>query len=173
VTPKCTLVAVSFRNFGYQLLDSWIKPFEDAFASSSISQPGNSNARAIRVSITERWTLYPLRGILNNIMKQNTPASDYANTMTYFGTDVEEFRDVLRMHNIMTGYVFLLDDLGRVRFAGSGPATDEDIAKIIGCGKQLIAESGRSSGGGNKRIGRRRPAPGGATGRKVRNKRPM
>lgn len=55
----------------------------------------------------------------------------------YFGTDVDEFRDVLRMHNLMTGYVFLVDDLGRVRFAGSGPATDEDVAKVIQFAKDL------------------------------------
>jgi ATPase complex subunit ATP10 len=73
-------------------------------------------------------------------MKYNTPLKEHDTTLLYFGSDVDEFRDVLRMHNIMTNYIFLIDDLGRIRFAGSGPATENDIAALIQCTKELAAE---------------------------------
>ena len=37
----------------------------------------------------------------------------------------------------MTNYVFLLDNVGCVRFAGSGPASDEEVARLIGFAKDL------------------------------------
>jgi ATPase complex subunit ATP10 len=35
------------------------------------------------------------------------------------------------MHNDKTGYIFLLDGLGRVRFAGSGQAENYELKLLI------------------------------------------
>lgn len=74
-------------------------------------------------------------------MRRNTPAEEHDNTLVYFGTALDEFRDVLRMHNIMTNYVFLVDDLGRIRFAGSGEASVEEVARVIEFAKELNSSS--------------------------------
>jgi ATPase complex subunit ATP10 len=126
------LVAISFRNSGYKLIPSWTDPFLKAFE-------GKSRAQVVKVSITERWSLYPLQGMLARIMRGNTPPEEHDKTLLYFGTNVDEFRDVIRMHNIMTNYIFLVDDLGRIRFAGSGEATDEEVARVVGFAKELTA----------------------------------
>ena len=41
------------------------------------------------------------------------------------------------MHNDKTGYVFLLDGTAKVRFAGSGEATSQDMQILIDCVKGL------------------------------------
>lgn len=131
---KLSLVAVSFRDAGFKDIASWTDPFAKAFAR-------DPTINLFKVSITERWALYPLQGPLTRIMRNNTPAEEHESTLLKFGTDVDEFRDVLRMHNIMTNYVFLLDDLGRVRFAGSGPASEDEVQRMIGFAKELAAQS--------------------------------
>lgn len=70
-------------------------------------------------------------------MKANTPEDEHDSTWVYFGSDVDDFRDVLRMHNIMTNYTFLVDQYGCIRFAGSGPATDEEVARTINFAKEI------------------------------------
>lgn len=72
-------------------------------------------------------------------MRKNTPPEEHDRTLLYFGSGsvVDEFRDVLRIHNLMTNYVFLLDEFGRIRFAGSGEATDEEVARVIKFAKEL------------------------------------
>jgi mitochondrial ATPase complex subunit ATP10 len=136
---KITLVAVTFRDSGFKLIQSWTKPFEDAFQD-------NAQVQSYKVSITEHRILYPLRGLLTRVMRNNTQPEEHARTLVYFGTKgVDEFRDVLRMHNIMTNYVFLLDDLGRVRFAGSGEASEEEVSRLIQFTHDLIEESGGES----------------------------
>jgi mitochondrial ATPase complex subunit ATP10 len=154
---RCTLVAISFREYGHKLLSSWVKPFKQAFE-------GNPAVNVLNVQITERWTMKPLSGLLSSIIRGNTPAEEYDNTLLYFGTDVDEFRDVLRMHNIMTSYVFLVDDLGHIRFAGSGEASEQEVERVVRFAKQLIPSAKTSKqpsrtrgiGGAKKKRTRRR-----------------
>jgi ATP10 protein len=51
---------------------------------------------------------------------------------------MEACRDALRMHNGMVGYIFLLDGLGRFRFAGCGHASEEEVQKLIELTYQLL-----------------------------------
>mmetsp|Transcript_3938 Transcript_3938/g.8538 ORF Transcript_3938/g.8538 Transcript_3938/m.8538 type:complete len:380 (+) Transcript_3938:97-1236(+) len=147
VAGKITLVAITFRDNGFKMMPTWTEPFEQAFAkdsSSSNSSRGGDSSRVqtFTVSITERWALYPIRNTVKRVMKKNTPEDMHSNTLAYFGTkEVMDFRDILRMHNIMTSYVFLLDDMGRVRFAGSGEASKDEVATLVRCAKELLRES--------------------------------
>lgn len=134
---KITLVAITFRDNGFKMMPTWTDPFEEAFASS----PSESRVQTFPISITERWALYPIRNTVKRVMRNNTPPEKHASTLAYFGTkEVMDFRDILRMHNIMTSYVFLLDDLGRVRFAGSGEATEHESAMLVKFARELMRE---------------------------------
>ena len=95
----------------------------------------------MNISITDRWALTYLRGPLTRLMRSNTPPRDHDNTLLYFGTDVDDFRDILRMHNVMANYVFLVDDRGTVRFASSGEATPDELDSVIEFTKELCAET--------------------------------
>ena len=147
---RTTLVAVSFRDNGFKMVDTWMEPFEKAFGIDEFSN--SSKVQTFAISITERWALYPIRNTIKRIMKKNTPANKHATTLAYFGTkEVLDFRDVLRMHNVMTSYVFLLDDLGRVRFAGSGEANEEESERLVKFAKELIREGKKPKRSKNKR----------------------
>jgi mitochondrial ATPase complex subunit ATP10 len=130
---QCTLVAVSFRDFGYQQLPSWLDPFNTAMV-------GKGRVEVVRLNITEGWfSKYFLRGLIRNATKRNTPPEEHDSTLLYFGSSgLDDFRDALRMHNAMAGYVFLLDGLGRVRFAGSGAATEAELQRLVKFAKHLL-----------------------------------
>ncbi|GAX25951.1 hypothetical protein FisN_6Hu009 [Fistulifera solaris] len=135
---QCTVVAVSFRDFGYQLLSSWLNTFREAFAESN----KRDRVEIIRLNISEGWFhKYILKGFILGFTRNNTPTEEHDQTFVYFGSSqqLEIFRDSLRMHNAMTGYVFLLDGLGRVRFAGCGPATDEEVERLVGMANELMS----------------------------------
>ena len=141
-----TLLSITFRDNGFKLIPSWTEPFETVFQN-------DDRVNSYKLSITEHWVLYPLRGLLTRVMRNNTPMEDRNRTLVYFGSSqIEEFRDILRMHNIMTNYVFLLDDLGRIRFAGSGPADADEITQMVQTTKDILKES--NGGGGGKSMTR-------------------
>jgi ATPase complex subunit ATP10 len=122
---QCTLVAVSFRDFGYKLLDTWIEPFESALQ-------GKDRVEIVKLNLSEGWlNKWVLQILIQQLMKKNTPLQEHDRTFLFFKNDLEPFRDALRMHNVLTGYVFLLDGLGRVRFAGSGSADSKEIENLV------------------------------------------
>jgi ATPase complex subunit ATP10 len=132
----CTLVAISFRDFGYQQLDSWLKPFRDEFQKKD-------RVEIIQIQINEGFVnKWLLRGIIRSLATRNTPVEYRESTFLYFENrqhpnDLEHFCDALRMHNTLPGYVFLLDGLARVRFAACGNATEEEIQLLIQFAKEL------------------------------------
>lgn len=141
---KCTLVNISFRDSGYKNIPSWTEPFSEAF-------DGDQSVKSIKVSITERWSLYMLRGTLANLMRRNTPPSEHDSTLLYFGSDVDDFRDVLRMHNVMANYVFLVDSRARIRFAGSGEASPAEVERVIAFAKDLSSSPSTNKGSQKRR----------------------
>lgn len=145
IDAKCTLVNIAFRDSGFKNVETWKTPFNEAFV-------GDSKVKSVTVSITERWALYMLRGTLANLMRKNTPAVEHEKTLLYFGSDVDEFVDVLRMHNLMANYAFLVDELGRIRFAGSGAATEDDISKVVRFARDLSSADSKKG----KRKGKQR-----------------
>ena len=98
------------------------------------------------LNITEGSLLSYFSGILTKSIQKNTPPERHETTLLHFG-DVESFRDVLRMHNTLTGYVVLVDGLGRVRWMGSGEPDDdgEELNVLLECAKELVRGPGGES----------------------------
>ncbi|KAL7533190.1 hypothetical protein ACHAXR_005094 [Thalassiosira sp. AJA248-18] len=123
---QCTLVAISCKEFGANLLSSWTEPYEKAFCTGKDAD----RFEVVRITINEGRIEKLLSPFIVSGTKRNVPEKDHANTLLYYG-DAEEMRDILRMHNIYTGYVFLVDGIGRVRWAGSGEGSDKEVQSMI------------------------------------------
>lgn len=126
----CTLVGVAFNDYGNKMLPSWIDPFEHRFRADK------NRVKTSWLSINEGTALYMLKYFITNASLKTVSEERRDRTLLFFGS-CPEFRDVLRMHNNKTGYVFLLDGLGRVRFAGSGKAKDEELKYLFRSTREL------------------------------------
>ena len=111
------------------MLKSWLVPFQEAFTGKD---KDTGRVEVVQIQLVEGWFGSKLlKPFIRRQAKTNTPLEEHGRTLICFRNELEDFRDALRMHNIMTGYVFLLDGVGRVRFAGSGETTPEDVASVI------------------------------------------
>ncbi|CAH2041660.1 unnamed protein product [Thlaspi arvense] len=50
------------------------------------------------------------------------------------------FRKELKILNLLTGYIFLLDNFGRIRWQGYGSATEEELSSMLSCTSFLLQE---------------------------------
>ena len=134
-SAQCTLVAISYKDYGFQLTKTWTDPFLSAFGVQ------NDRAKVMQLTITEgRLTKFLLSSILKSQYRTSIPLEQHDETLLCFGPNQEvlrDFNDSLRMHNTLTGYVYLLDGLGRVRFAGSGEASDDETKRMIRFAREL------------------------------------
>lgn len=142
-SAMCTLVGVNFNEYGNQMLPSWMEPFEHAFRHGN----DRNRVKTAWLSINEGRTLNLLKYFITKSSQNNVPDERKGRTLLYFGA-CPDFRDVLRMHNDKTAYVFLVDGVGRVRFAGSGKATDEELKTLVGLVHDLTP--GLKSTGGSR-----------------------
>lgn len=77
-----------------------------------------------------------------NIKKKFADDPDRArNTFCYFGNDSNRIKDQLEMFNSATGYAFLLDRAGRIRWQVHGHINAEEEKTLCRCVSELLASS--------------------------------
>ncbi|KAI5080744.1 hypothetical protein GOP47_0003927 [Adiantum capillus-veneris] len=130
-----TLICIAFRGHGQGLTSSWVLPFVDYFK-------GSSSVRVYEVFYIDQWllSLPPIRYLLLRSMRPKVEVvqqEEFRNSVYAFG-DCYDFRKALHITNLLTGYAFLLDEQGWVRWRGFGQSTDEEVKSMISCSVKLL-----------------------------------
>lgn len=132
-----TLVCIAFRGHGQGLVSSWVLPFINSFK-------GASNVRIYEVFYVDQWflSLAPVRYLLLRSMrpKEKVVQDDEMKKVVYAFGDSYDFRKELHITNVLTGYVFLLDEQGRVRWQAYGQSTEEEVSSMVSCTNMLLNE---------------------------------
>ncbi|KAK9831445.1 hypothetical protein WJX81_006027 [Elliptochloris bilobata] len=112
------LVSVAFRAGAEDMLSSWSGPFSSAFGS-------RPNARWLELSFVESTVmcLWPFR-----------------EPLFHFG-DATTQRQALDMTNRLTGYAYLLDSRGCVRWRASGKARGAEAGVLLQAAEQLLNQA--------------------------------
>ncbi|KAL6607753.1 hypothetical protein ACP70R_040816 [Stipagrostis hirtigluma subsp. patula] len=131
MVPDASLVCLSFRASSQKMAESWSLPFLDAFDAAK-------NIHVYEVSFIDSWLLSsPLRRAFLKVMrKSNNPQRH----VVYAFGDHYDFRKKLEILNLLTGYIYLVDRLGRIRWQGFGSATEEELSSLTACTSILLDE---------------------------------
>ncbi|KAL6784337.1 hypothetical protein ACKKBG_A05760 [Auxenochlorella protothecoides x Auxenochlorella symbiontica] len=127
-----TLVAIAFRAGAQDLIEAWSVPFSEAFQSAP-------NVQLVELALIESVVMraWPFRSLL---LRNGTASQErYHMPVQYlfhFG-DAKPLCHALGLTNRLTGYVFLVDGAGRVRWRGSGPPTPDELAGFLAAAEQL------------------------------------
>ncbi|KAL6537972.1 hypothetical protein OROHE_012259 [Orobanche hederae] len=132
--PKASLMCLSFRASSQPMVDSWSVPFLNSFGHST-------DVRLYEVSFIDSWLLTrgPIKKLLLKIMRKSNPDGKQQHVVYSFG-DHYYFRKELKILNLLTGYIFLLDKLGRIRWQGFGLATEDEVSSLLSCTSLLLDE---------------------------------
>ncbi|EIE20745.1 hypothetical protein COCSUDRAFT_57309 [Coccomyxa subellipsoidea C-169] len=132
------LLCIAFRAGAEDKLRSWSEPFREAMQ-------GRSGARWFDMSLVESvvMRIWPFKQMIlrSGLTKPTAPAEAcqlQPEHIFHFG-DATEIRRVLGMTNRLTGYAYLIDGKGRVRWRGSGQATAAEAENLVACSKELLS----------------------------------
>ncbi|KAF6134344.1 hypothetical protein GIB67_005736 [Kingdonia uniflora] len=154
-----SLLCISFRASAEGMINSWTTPFLKTFSASKDIHMFESRLYALKgyghqlddkmgleVSIIESGFLSftPVKKLLLWIMRK--PKTEVENNAVqkqnvYAFGDHYYFRKELKILNLLTGYVFLLDRYGRIRWQGFGSASEEEVASLLSCTSSLLEEN--------------------------------
>ncbi|WMV55843.1 hypothetical protein MTR67_049228 [Solanum verrucosum] len=123
------------------MIDSWSKPFLDTFKDSK-------RVQLYEISLIDSWflTLSPVKKLLLRMMRKSNPheSKDVLHRqIVYSFGDHYYFRKELKILNLLTGYMFLVDKFGRIRWQGSGLATEEELSSLLSCTSFLLDEESK------------------------------
>ncbi|XBJ08349.1 hypothetical protein VPH35_013685 [Triticum aestivum] len=132
VVPDAALVCLSFRASSQKMAESWSLPFLDAFGATG-------KVEAYEVSFIDSWLLSssPVRRAFLKTMRKSDNPQRHA---VYAFGDHYDFRKELQIVNLLTGYIYLIDRLGRIRWQGFGAATQEELSSLTACASILLDE---------------------------------
>ncbi|KAJ9554709.1 hypothetical protein OSB04_009323 [Centaurea solstitialis] len=134
--PKATLMCLSFRATSQVMIDSWSVPFAETFG-------GSEKVQLYEISFIESWllSLTPIRKLLIRMLKKSKPQEKdgmLQRQIAYAFGDHYYFRKELKILNLLTGYMFLLDKFGRIRWQGFGLATEDELSSLLSCTSLLL-----------------------------------
>lgn len=124
-----SLVGLTFRDTGVPLLNTWSEPFLEK----------HPKANFLHLNFVEGLVVGLVKPLALRAMKRNIPLARHNSFFVAFG-DTEEIREDLRISNRLTGYAFLVDRSGLIRWRGCGKADADEIALVLRCYDELVAE---------------------------------
>ncbi|CAH9070943.1 unnamed protein product [Cuscuta europaea] len=137
--PRASLLCLSFRASSEPMIHSWSVPFVDAFKDSN-------KVHLYEISFVDSWLLSrnPIKKLLLHVMRKPKPEHQEGGVLqrrvAYSFGDHYEFRKELKILNLLTGYIYLVDKHGRIRWQGCGSATQEEILSLLSCTSLLLEE---------------------------------
>ncbi|KAJ0235994.1 ATPase complex subunit [Hirschfeldia incana] len=135
--PKVTLVCLSFRASSQEMISSWSKPFIESFGD-------RKDLQLFEVSFIDKWLLglAPIRKLLLRVLAKpkNSENSALQRQIAYSFGDHYHFRKQMKVLNLLTGYILLVDKSGRIRWQGFGTATPEEVSQLLSCTSLLLKD---------------------------------
>ena len=77
--------------------------------------------------------------LIDSGMRAAIPNEKHKNVITFYG-DVEPYKQALKIQDVYSGYAFLLDRQGIIRWQGQGLAKPEDIKALLETAQRIILE---------------------------------
>ena len=123
---KVTLVALSFKQFGFVQLESWVKPF----LANRGALKGKPPVQVVQLSAMEGGFIANLlKGSVVSGLTKATPPALHGNSLVYVG-GLDLLCEGLDVSNRLVGHVFLVDPEARVRWRGCGPASGLELDRL-------------------------------------------
>jgi hypothetical protein len=122
------LVGMALKMTGQSQLDSWLEPFVREFGKTA----GVTFFEVPMIGIDFK----PMALMIERGMRGGIPREKHKHVVNYYG-ELSRYRLALGMDDVDSGYLFLLDRAGIIRWMSRGYATREKIYEMIEMTKRL------------------------------------
>eukprot|EP00638_Chattonella_subsalsa_P003909 CAMPEP_0117751468 /NCGR_PEP_ID=MMETSP0947-20121206/10992_1 /TAXON_ID=44440 /ORGANISM="Chattonella subsalsa, Strain CCMP2191" /LENGTH=235 /DNA_ID=CAMNT_0005569853 /DNA_START=232 /DNA_END=939 /DNA_ORIENTATION=- len=127
--PNTSLVAISYKQFGFQMFDTWIPSYLENFNNKAGHQ-------LVYLSVVEGFMLKMFQSLLLKSMKGAIPPEFHDTSFSHFG-ETEELRESLGITNRLSGYLYLVDKDGFIRWRGCGRASEQELEHLMRATEQI------------------------------------
>lgn len=120
VDGDVAFIGIAFVREAQSMLDSWTRVFEEMCSGDDVYE--------LPIIESSFWKIFS--GFIDGGMRSGIPKEKHDNVATHYG-DASEIRGILGMDDKKCGYVFLIDEEGRILFKGKGYADEEGEEELL------------------------------------------
>ncbi|MFP4186157.1 MAG: hypothetical protein ACLFSM_08100 [Thermoplasmata archaeon] len=121
VEGEAIMIAVAFKRKAQEMLDSWTHYFD-------VLCEGKKDIYELPMIEGSLWKVFS--DFIDEGMRSGIPEERYDKVITHYG-DAAEVKEKLGIEDDDLGYVFLLDEDGRILFKGEGHADKEGKKELL------------------------------------------
>jgi len=131
-TGHVTLIFIAFRREAQSMIDSWARPFDEAFEA-------DPRVLVYEVPMIGSLTGRLMGGFIDAGMRSGIPGARHPYVVTWYGR-YERYCDILGMDDLSVAYIFLLDRDGRIRWRGKGYSDHTGLQDLLGMTRTLLSK---------------------------------
>ncbi|CAM9432603.1 unnamed protein product [Chrysoparadoxa australica] len=132
---RVTLVGLSYRELGSRWTQPWIKAYIAAIGQ---------NAPVLEVVCLDTVIMRALSWAARQGLRSRLRDTPNVSAVVV-SSDTTPIRETLGIRNKLSGYLYLVDGQGRVRWAGCGVAGEDEISAMTACAVELRREEAQQS----------------------------
>ncbi|KAJ2365529.1 Mitochondrial ATPase complex subunit atp10 [Coemansia sp. RSA 2610] len=126
---RTTLLSINFNKFSERHTQSFVEPFEAAFADAE-------NVQVVQLNIEENWAKAVVLQMCLPFLRRQIPKHRHDRYLVHYG-NVEELRKSMGIANSLIGYVFLIDKELRIRWYANGLAVMSEAQAMVALTRKL------------------------------------
>jgi len=138
-----SLITCSFSSNAQPMVDAWTQAFAETFKNDEglhIYQMSLVESRMMSLPGFRHILLSGGRALQAKATADNGIAHGLPLAVHFHFGDTYAIRKALNITNRLTGYAFLVDTFGRVRFAACGMPEDNEVRAMVDCMRTILAE---------------------------------
>ncbi|KAF7296103.1 hypothetical protein MKEN_01425500 [Mycena kentingensis (nom. inval.)] len=127
---KVTLLAIESTELSVLQTKSFINPVHSLFETNPLFQ-------RVHINIQENFLKAMVVNLFMRNLRAKVPKELYGNCLLS-SQNMEYLRDPMGLANKMVGYVYLIDENLKIRWAAGGDATSAELASLESCTRVLL-----------------------------------
>jgi len=140
---KISIVSLFSSMWGARQVDTFLSEKDNAPLTSALLEAGPS-VQMVRINVEEDSLKYFLLRMFLGNLKRQIPKEEWATYFLIHKGLAQDIRQELGAVNGKVGYVYLLDEACRIRWAGCGPAKESEKIGLVK-GLQRLLHDARSN----------------------------
>jgi ATPase complex subunit ATP10 len=141
---KISIVSLFSSMWGARQVDTFLSEKQNAPLASALLKAGSS-VQVVRLNVEEDSLKYFLLSMFLGNLKRQIPREEWATYFLIHKGLTQDIRQELGAVNGKVGYVYLLDEACRSRWAGCGPAKESEKIGLVKGLQRLLQDSETAS----------------------------
>lgn len=141
LTGKTSVVAVYSNLWAENQTNTFVDPKENPHLHELLNDSGG-RGQLVRINMEDNWMKAALIGMFMGGLRKQLGEENWGKYFLVRNVPSDEIKEAIGLLNAKVGYVYLVDEHCRIRWAGSGNSEPHERQGLVAATRRLLTEMG-------------------------------